>query len=48
MASLSARHEVLGLVLPQLASAGRTLTGSLALQVVKELCRYASTDGKIR
>lgn len=45
---LPKQNGLITLVLPQLTTAGRPLTSSLALSVVKELCRYKAIDGSLR
>lgn len=42
------RQEVLQLVIPELAVVGRVLNASTAMNVIRRLTRYQSTEGKLR
>lgn len=42
------RQEVLQLVVPQFSTAGRSLTPSMILEVVRKLLPLRNQDGKIR
>ena len=42
------RQEVLQLVIPELAIVGRVLNVSTAINVIRRLTRYQSTEGKLR
>ena len=42
------RQEVLQLVIPELAVVGRVLNASTAMNVIRRMTRYQSTEGKLR